>query len=312
MSFARATQSQVVQIGSWAADEEHKVFPIGSKPKRMLICPDPAPEPFLIPGWAYLFKTAGKPRFSRQVWSEVIAYRLGVALGREVPPAFVAVDERSGEAGALIEFFYDVRQGEQGVRFIHGAEYLSRVLTDTKRGRPHGLLNNLRICRALGLPDPESWWGQTLAFDALIGNVDRHPDNWGVLFSEEGAKFAPIFDNGSSLGYELDDEQVLRKAKDGGLDSYIAAGTHHCAWSAREDEFRGHVSLCHRLGHKYAGVAKSVQMMLDFDDKLVPEILDTCVSLEGGGPFSPERAAFLADLIWRRRTALIRAPGSEQ
>ncbi|MGN7479174.1 HipA domain-containing protein [Solibacillus silvestris] len=38
-------------------------------------------------------------------------------------------------------------------------------------------------------------------FDALIANSDRHCDNWGVLDGPWGIRLAPIYDNGSSLGF---------------------------------------------------------------------------------------------------------------
>ena len=60
-------------------------------------------------------------------------------------------------------------------------------------------------------------------FDALVGNTDRHHENWGVVLKpflmqsvEPGlepqmkiqAKLAPTFDHGSSLGRELLDDHA--------------------------------------------------------------------------------------------------------
>lgn len=45
-------------------------------------------------------------------------------------------------------------------------------------------------------------------FDILIGNQDRHPFNWMLLFLPE-VKFAPVYDNGASLGFRFDDEQLM-------------------------------------------------------------------------------------------------------
>lgn len=47
-------------------------------------------------------------------------------------------------------------------------------------------------------------------FDALIANNDRHCDNWGVLSGPNGIRFAPIYDNGSSLGFN---ETIEKKQK---------------------------------------------------------------------------------------------------
>ena len=43
--------------------------------------------------------------------------------------------------------------------------------------------------------------------DTLIGNTDRHYDNWGVLTKPDGSvSFSPIYDCGSSLGCLLSDD----------------------------------------------------------------------------------------------------------
>lgn len=51
----------------------------------------------------------------------------------------------------------------------------------------------------------DSFWNM-FVIDTLISNPDRHLNNWGVLNSEEGPVFAPIYDCGSCLHALLDDE----------------------------------------------------------------------------------------------------------
>ena len=48
------------------------------------------------------------------------------------------------------------------------------------------------------------------AVDALIGNWDRHNGNWGFLYSQEKdeLELAPIFDCGSSLFPQVDEEMM--------------------------------------------------------------------------------------------------------
>src|SRR5690625_4334034 len=58
-------------------------------------------------------------------------------------------------------------------------------------------------------------------FDILIGNQDRHPSNWVILFKDDEIFLGPLFDNGASLGFLLPDEKLERMlANDGALDRY--------------------------------------------------------------------------------------------
>jgi len=52
-----------------------------------------------------------------------------------------------------------------------------------------------------------SFWDM-FVIDALIGNSDRHFDNWGILEKGGQILFAPIYDCGSSLGALNDDSKM--------------------------------------------------------------------------------------------------------
>ncbi len=300
-----------VGVGAWPRHEDFPVFPIGSKPKRMLKCPDDAQEPFLIPGHAYLFKTAVGWQ-AQQIWSEVIAYRLAALIRLDVPPCFIAVDEQSGETGALIEFFYGGPDEAEPVRFVHAAEFMTRLLADKKRGRPHAVQTNLLLCRLLRVASPIEWWGRALAFDTLIGNTDRHPENWGILLRGGAAgqpriwSLAPAFDNGASLGYELPDAKLGPLLKRDGLDAYLRRGTHHCGWDRANDRRERHIELCRRYLDTYPEAGAAMKSVVDFDMLEVRKIVGECARYRVGIPFGMERANFVVELIAARR-ALLRA-----
>ena len=62
--------------------------------------------------------------------------------------------------------------------------------------------------------DPEKlrkFFWDMFVVDALIGNWDRHNGNWGFLYNQETdeMKIAPVYDCGSSL-YPQADEEVMR------------------------------------------------------------------------------------------------------
>lgn len=74
------------------------------------------------------------------------------------------------------------------------------------------------IKRSKLIPDKTSiingFWDM-FVLDALLGNPDRHFDNWGVLEKEGKITFAPVYDCGSSLGALLDDRKMDRLLQDG-------------------------------------------------------------------------------------------------
>ena len=60
-------------------------------------------------------------------------------------------------------------------------------------------------------------------FDSIIGNQDRHCENWGILYdSDNNASFAPLYDNGSSLLNGLSEDRVEEMLKNPSMiDGYI-------------------------------------------------------------------------------------------
>lgn len=114
-----------------------------------------------------------------------------------------------------------------GLELAHGAVWLpSQGITEFVRGdkfrRGHSLTNikrslaNVKPPPGLTCPDEmtgfDAFAGMCI-FDAWIANQDRHEDNWAVLHPmvrREGleARLSPIYDNGSSLAFNLSDERM--------------------------------------------------------------------------------------------------------
>jgi serine/threonine protein kinase HipA of HipAB toxin-antitoxin module len=69
---------------------------------------------------------------------------------------------------------------------VHAIERLQGLgyPIDFKRG---SLKDNVTLCRQHGIANWRTWWARTLAFDAIIGNTDRHTENWGFLIERASA-----------------------------------------------------------------------------------------------------------------------------
>ena len=90
--------TEVVDLNDWELDDEFPIGPLGAKPKRIFVCPSPAPYQFLIGGHRYLFKEPSG-LYAMQIWSEVLAYELSRSTRVPVPPAFLATAPRNGSSG---------------------------------------------------------------------------------------------------------------------------------------------------------------------------------------------------------------------
>jgi len=143
---------------------------------------------------------------------------------------------------------------------MHGNEVLAGYVAGYDREQRfrqsrHTLENIIGAIRRMFPAETESKAVVTLlasylVLDALIGNVDRHHENWGLLWQVrvevndflETARVskeyhvAPSFDHASSLGRELLDDRRSRYLRDQSVHLYVSRGR---GAIYREGESRG-------------------------------------------------------------------------
>jgi hypothetical protein len=188
-----------------------------------------------------------------QFWNEIIAYKLGRALNIPVPPAFVAYYQRAGFEpfyGCLIEWFYDYGTNDESLR---GGHIITRYIEgyDTKKGEKHNFQSLEQIFAA---EQVENWLHdltKILLLDAIIGNTDRHQDNWQIInYSLEHKRLlSPAFDNGTSLGFKIRNEHLdgwLNK-----LPKMAKNGYHHMKWQIDDAAQANHFELLQLLIAKH-------------------------------------------------------------
>ena len=69
----------------------------------------------------------------------------------------------------------------------------------------------VNCCEALGVKGVISFLDRMIVLDYIIANEDRHMNNFGLLRNPETLQwlgFAPIYDSGSSLGYDKTAAQI--------------------------------------------------------------------------------------------------------
>lgn len=308
------TASQLVSVGEWRPDDDFPIFPVGSKPKRAVFSPPAPAQPFLIPDHRYLFKISSGWRIF-QHWSEVIAFEVAKLGNVPAAPCFIAVDERSKEVGVVSEFFYGHPGSKVLPRLVSGADIMKRAIRgyDEKTGHQHNVITNMRTSAAYKVPDHEVFWGKIFAFDALIGNTDRHPENWGFLVelasglpgSRLNIKFAPSFDHGTSLGYGTAESNLAKETVDARLESYISHGRHHIRWTIEDEKSAGHFALCKRFAESYPNAVGAMRQVAAVSMDELARVVDSFTYFKlVDGALSPARADYLLKLIGKRREAL--------
>lgn len=198
--------------------------PMGSKDKFWCQLP-----PEAAGGGRWLFKEPRQEPEKIEHLAEKIAQELATLIA--VPCARVELAEYGGIRGTIS---LDV-QGS-GEVLVHGNEIIAgRVMgydrTKRRKTTDHTFERIrqaiMEVCKGTCEEDMRQFAGY-LVLDALIGNTDRHHENWALLRreSKEGVTYrlAPSFDHASALGREMRDDRRLQLLRENRLDAYIQNG----------------------------------------------------------------------------------------
>lgn len=301
-----------IDVATWPEDEQFAQYPEGARPKSAFFPPSDSCPPFINPRRRQLFKRSSS-RYPDQFWTEVVAYHIGCLMEIEVPPAYPAVHSQADQCGSLIEWFYE----DGSALFIMGGQFMQQVIPDfdRKRGRQHNFYSIQVLFRALqqGGHVPDDWlkaWVQTFLFDAICGNTDRHQDNWGLLAEplKGGHTFrlSPCYDNGTSLGHELN-ERDHGEWDENDLLTYTLKGRHHIKWTLGAKKGEKHCDLLKLLGDlPKAPLMEAVKIHvenLSLDE--LRRSLDFLTSIEMPIPLTAWRADLIFNLVRLRRAKLL-------
>lgn len=217
----------------------------------------------------YYFKEP-KEKYPWEFWNEIIASVVGKELGFNVLDYKPAVLDGIGGclSPSMTEEIYE--------ELIHGQQFLIRILPEfeTKKGTDHTFqlveeFFNSSNGHQLLLED----FVEMLVFDAIIGNRDRHQQNWAIireikmkprsfklnifprqrvlpLFEVKG-RFSPFFDNGNCLAYNIIEDKINNYLSDNRvLEKYLFGekSVSHVKWYGAS---LPHIDLLKKLYPKY-------------------------------------------------------------
>jgi len=202
----------IVVVDGWEVAGEEQ---LGSKPKRWLKDPKTG-ELWLLKDVTFSKPKVGASYAKGDDWSERIASAIAQFMGLPAARTELATygdDDPRPDGVVSHKIHSDNEQLE------HGDVLLAETgVAVSRRSRDGYTLDAIR--RALQAGDnggidppnsgPMSAWEifvGYLVLDALIGNTDRHEENWAAVSGREGRRLAPTYDHASSLGFQLADSQ---------------------------------------------------------------------------------------------------------
>ncbi|CQR46244.1 Serine/threonine-protein kinase CtkA [Paraliobacillus sp. PM-2] len=152
----------------------------------------------------YLFKIPTEN--TGEYWAEYISSQIGQLIGIDV--MHVELASYNGIIGTIAKNFV-----EKNEEFYEGGDLFFNYFPDFDRYQlKHYELPN--ILTVLSEYSVERDFIIIPVFDTFIGNQDRHCDNWGIINSENGFHLSPIYDNGSSMGFNLSEERIHKMLRD--------------------------------------------------------------------------------------------------
>lgn len=202
-------------------------------------------------GERWLFKS---PRSGTgEHWAEKISSELADLLGIDHARTELATFE--GSRGSVSASFVSKQQ-----QLTHGNELLARTVEgyDGKKKfkqTDHTLGNIWRVMEnafegAERTRQAKVRIGENLVLDALVGNTDRHHENWGLLKTELNEHFeefvAPSYDHASALGRELLDSRRASLLSSGGVGRYVEKGRGAIYWASDDSRALSPLELVRR------------------------------------------------------------------
>ncbi|MDR0611603.1 MAG: hypothetical protein LBG58_15955 [Planctomycetaceae bacterium] len=245
-----------------------------------------------IDGGLYYFKTSlerSNNSYQYEFWSEIIASRVGAELGFATLHYDIAWYKE--KIGCHSKSMVDVDKNVLSEIVKYLCSYDNAYNPNSKESYSQYTFGFIEeSLRAHNLIDKIQCIIETIIFDSLIGNGDRHQENWGFIvpdtlkskekrvnkksmidyFKVQHRKtandigivhvpkieFAPIYDSGSCLGRELLDVKVEQMLKDNQmLDAYLSRDRCEVRWEGAK---MSHFDLIARIMTKQLNYRKVV------------------------------------------------------
>lgn len=339
-------KANIIDISDWI---ERPLNTEGTRDKSVLISPHLGGE--------YYFKTSlmkERKNYTFEFWSEIIASKVGAALGFNIADYNVGIRREDNgviTVGALVASVHN-----EGESLVSGYNLVVQHYSEFSKPEIYKNKHSIELIRSAlyyhGLENNFYGMLECMVFDAIIGNTDRHSENWAFIANKEYLdiqqsvknnidelpdwsenqlelalklfadrlvlyanpqfmKLAPLYDNGSSLGREINEPRIkLMVQSSEELERYITKGNPdikvrehkttfleamECLCDDYPEEMMGIITRLNKLYDK----EQIVQLISLFDQ--VPELIHIPQELR----LSKERKQFITTVITERIERII-------
>jgi len=149
-----------------------------------------------------------------EIWTEIIAYYVGKSLRLNIPEVIPA--KYDNYYGILVKSFIEKDEnGNISEALVDAQDFFKKNSTTENYHNLYAINKFIKFMETTYFC--ETMWNEfkkMLIFDCIIGNNDRHDENWGFCFDNENCRFAPIFDNASCLTSGLHENKVDKLLSD--------------------------------------------------------------------------------------------------
>lgn len=240
--------------------------------------------------------------------TELVAAEIGNILGLEMMK--VEMVTRKGKQGCLLRNFveeYDAFMAEEGGALLPELVKEYQELQDCEWKNIELIHEGFQMIQKFPYWEfMKSEFIDMQLFDILIGNQDRHPFNWQLLFLlSTGVKFSPIYDNGASLGFRFDDNQLKIKASSEQEMNKYTKNAKVKAGLFENKSVKAKDAIAYISEHFPAEFEKSTKMLADFDLIRYSKFINSLVVL------SDAKKEWLLNIIPYRRKKILEWIGKE-
>ena len=230
----------------------------GTRVKRMIIDKDKEKAFFKYEGAGYIVSEA---------CSEKMCYEIAKVLGYPCARIELAKDE-NGTLGVLNYLFIEIGN----IEHMDASSYLN--IHSNQRSIFYTISNIKKTLDGIDKKLFEDFI-KIVIFDALVGEQDRHEENWGITRIGNKYKLSPLYDNGDSLLRNFKDSSYAEIYYSGkkSFDSYINKSKTLIYKEDGNKQYR-HFELVKYLNDNYHNLVQNEIVNLN---KLTDEVIEAIV-----------------------------------